>query len=326
MEDGWVMIEVKNLCKYYGDYKAVDNLNFRIGEGEIVGFLGLNGAGKSTTMNMLTGYLAASCGQILIAGKDILEEPKKVKKAIGYLPEVPPLYPDMTVMEYLSFMYELKGVKQPRREHLQEICTLAGIDKVSGRLIGNLSKGYRQRVGIAYALVGNPPILILDEPTAGLDPKQIMDIRELIVRLGRKHTIMLSTHILSEVQAVCRRIIVINAGKIVADGNTDSIAAELSGERGLIARIEGPRGEVAAALRNMPGVRKVQCRQTQEKNVYEYTLSEEGGADLRRSLFTLLAARSWPLLACRSTEYTLEEMFIRLTDSGVSAEENQQTV
>ena len=314
------MIEVKNLSKYYGDYKAVDNLNFRIGDGEIVGFLGLNGAGKSTTMNMLTGYLSASEGQILIEGKDILEEPKAVKKAIGYLPEIPPLYPDMTVMEYLSFMYELKGAKQPRKEHLQEICRMAGIEKVSGRLIGNLSKGYRQRVGIAYALVGNPPILIMDEPTAGLDPKQIMDIRELIVRLGKRHTVMLSTHILSEVQAVCRRIIVINAGKIVADGNTDTIAAELSGDRGLIARIEGPRSEVVTALRNLSGVRHVKCRQTEEKNVYEYTVLEEEGVDLRRSMFALLASRSWPLLACRSAEYTLEEMFMRLTDAGVSAD------
>lgn len=314
------MIEVKNLSRYYGNYKAVDSLNFRIGEGEIVGFLGLNGAGKSTTMNMLTGYLSASEGQILIEGRDILEEPETVKKAIGYLPEIPPLYPDMTVMEYLSFMYELKGAKQPRREHLQEICRLAGIKKVSGRLIGNLSKGYRQRVGIAYALVGNPPILILDEPTAGLDPKQIMDIRELIVRLGKHHTVMLSTHILSEVQAVCRRIIVINAGRIVADGNTDTIAAELSGDRGVIARIEGPRGEVVTALRNLSGVRQVKCRQTEERNVYEYTVLEEEGTDLRRSMFALLAARSWPLLACRSAEYTLEEMFMKLTDAGVSAD------
>lgn len=269
---------------------------------------------------MLTGYLSASEGQILIEGRDILEEPETVKKAIGYLPEIPPLYPDMTVMEYLSFMYELKGAKQPRREHLQEICRLAGIEKVSGRLIGNLSKGYRQRVGIAYALVGNPPILILDEPTAGLDPKQIMDIRELIVRLGKHHTVMLSTHILSEVQAVCRRIIVINAGRIVADGNTDTIAAELSGDRGVIARIEGPRGEVVTALRNLSGVRQVKCRQTEERNVYEYTVLEEEGTDLRRSMFALLAARSWPLLACRSAEYTLEEMFMKLTDAGVSAD------
>lgn len=193
------MIEVKNLSKYYGDFKAVDKLNFRIGEGEIVGFLGPNGAGKSTTMNMLTGYLAASEGQILIDNKDIMEDAKTARKAIGYLPEIPPLYPDMTVMEYLSFIYELKGAKQPRKEHLQEICKLAGIEEVRGRLIGNLSKGYRQRVGIAYALVGDPPILILDEPTAGLDPKQIAEIRELVVHLGKKHTVMLSTHILSEV-------------------------------------------------------------------------------------------------------------------------------
>lgn len=309
------MIEVKNLSKYYGDFKAVDKLNFRIGEGEIVGFLGSNGAGKSTTMNMLTGYLAASEGQILIDNKDIMEDAKTARKAIGYLPEIPPLYPDMTVMEYLSFIYELKGAKQPRKEHLQEICKLAGIEEVRGRLIGNLSKGYRQRVGIAYALVGDPPILILDEPTAGLDPKQIAEIRELVVHLGKKHTVMLSTHILSEVQAVCRHIIVISAGKIAADGNPDTIAAQLCKERGVLVRIEGPRGEVVTALRNLSGAGKVKCRQTEERNVYEYTVLQEGDQDMPRSIFALCASHSWPLLACRSAEGTLEEMFIRLTDT-----------
>lgn len=309
------MIEVRDLSKYYGNFKAVDRLNFRIGEGEIVGFLGLNGAGKSTTMNMLTGYLAASEGQILIDGRELPEDPAAAKKKIGYLPEIPPLYPDMTVKEYLSFIHELKGARQPRKEHIQEICGLAGIEEVSGRLIGNLSKGYRQRVGIAYALVGNPPILILDEPTAGLDPKQIADIRALIVRLGKEHTVMLSTHILSEVQAVCRRIIVLHAGRIVADGRTDTLAGELSGDKGLIVRIEGPRHEIAAALRALPGALQVKCRQTQEKDVYEYTILEAENADLRRSLFALLAAHGWPMLACRSMEYTLEEMFMRLTDT-----------
>ncbi len=309
------MIEVKNLSKYYGEFKAVDRLNFRIGEGEIVGFLGPNGAGKSTTMNMLTGYLAASEGQILIDNKDIMEDAKAAKKAIGYLPEIPPLYPDLTVMEYLSFVYELKGTKQPRKEHLQEICRLAGIEEACGRLIGNLSKGYRQRVGIAYALVGDPPILILDEPTAGLDPKQIAEIRELIVHLGKKHTVMLSTHILSEVQAVCRHIIVISAGRIVADGKTDTIAAQLYKEKGVIVRIEGPREAVITALRDLAGAGSVKCRQTEEKNVYEYTVLQEGARNMARSVFAVCAAHSWPLLACRSVEGTLEEMFIRLTDA-----------
>ncbi len=310
-----MMIEVKNLSKYYGDFKAVDKLNFRIGEGEITGFLGPNGAGKSTTMNMLTGYLAASEGQILIDGRDIMEDSKAARKAIGYLPEIPPLYPDLTVMEYLTFIYELKGAKQPCKEHLREICKLAGIEEVCGRLIGNLSKGYRQRVGIAYALVGDPPILILDEPTAGLDPKQIAEIRELIVHLGKKHTVMLSTHILSEVQAVCQRIVMISAGRIVADGNTDSIASQLSKEQGVIARIEGPRGEVAAALRNLAGAGRVKCRQTEERNVYEYTILQESRTDLNRSVFALCVSHSWTLLGLRSAEYTLEEMFIRLTDT-----------
>lgn len=310
------MIEVHKLSKRYGTFQAVENLNFKIEKGEVVGFLGLNGAGKSTTMNMLTGYLSATEGQVLIDGMDILEEPYEAKKKIGYLPEIPPLYPDMTVMEYLNFIYELKGVRIKRSTHLGEICRLAGIESVSGRLIGNLSKGYRQRVGIAYALVGNPPILILDEPTAGLDPRQIMEIRKLIEQLGKKHTIMLSTHILSEVQAVCKRIIVMNRGNIVADGNTETLAEELSQKKGLIVRIAGPQKEVLAAVKRLPGVQSVSYGGEKEQGVFEYTVLTAEGVDLRKPLFTLLAMNGWPMMACRSAQYTLEELFLKLTGTG----------
>lgn len=317
------MIEVRNLSKDYGTFRAVNQLNFKIEKGEITGFLGLNGAGKSTTMNMLTGYLSATEGEVYIDGKNILEEPNEAKKKIGYLPEIPPLYPDMTVMEYLKFIYELKAVRLSEKEHLGKICRMAGIEEVCGRLIGNLSKGYRQRVGIAYAMVGNPPIMILDEPTAGLDPKQIMDIRKLIVRLGKDHTVMLSTHILSEVQVVCKRIIVINGGRIVADGKTDTLERELSKERGVVVQIAGPRKEVTAALQGMQGVLQVKSGGEREPGIFEYVVLAEGNTDIRKPLFALLATNSWPMMSCRSAAVTLEEMFLKLTGTGgVSYEMN----
>lgn len=317
------MIEVRNLSKDYGTFRAVNQLNFKIEKGEITGFLGLNGAGKSTTMNMLTGYLSATEGEVYIDGKNIVEEPNEAKKKIGYLPEIPPLYPDMTVMEYLKFICELKAVRLSEKEHLGEICRMAGIEEVCGRLIGNLSKGYRQRVGIAYAMVGNPPIMILDEPTAGLDPKQIMDIRKLIIRLGKDHTVMLSTHILSEVQAVCKRIIVINGGRIVADGKTDTLERELSKERGVVVQIAGPRKEVTAALQGMQGVLQVKSGGEREPGIFEYAVLAEGNTDIRKPLFALLATNSWPMMSCRSAAVTLEEMFLKLTGTGgVSYEMN----
>ena len=216
------MIEVIGLSKKYGNFLAVNDVSFKIAKGEVVGFLGPNGAGKSTIMNMLTGYLSPSAGTVGVGEYDIVKNPKSAKMHIGYLPEIPPLYPDMTVREYLQFIFDLKKVKLPKTPHLAEICTLVKIDDVLDRLIKNLSKGYRQRVGIAGALIGNPDVLILDEPTVGLDPKQIIEIRELISRLGEQHTIILSSHILSEIQAVCSRIIIINKGKLVADGTAES--------------------------------------------------------------------------------------------------------
>ena len=223
------MIEIKSLTKKFGDKTAVDDLTFTVADGEIMGFLGPNGAGKSTTMNILTGYLSATSGTAVINGADIFEDPKHAKQNIGFLPEQPPLYLDMTVMEYLKFVYELKGAVQPRRDHLQRICEMTGIVHVKNRVIKNLSKGYRQRVGIAQALVGDPKVLIFDEPTVGLDPNQIIEIRTLIKNLGQKHTVILSTHILSEVQAVCDRIVIINKGRIVADSPTADLLTNTAG-------------------------------------------------------------------------------------------------
>lgn len=309
------MIEVKNLTKRYGINTALDNVSFKVEEGSIVGFLGPNGAGKSTTMNIITGYLSATSGTVTVAGVDTLEDPNKVKKNIGYLPEMPPLYTDMTVKEYLNFMYDLKKVTIPRKQHIREICALTKIDDVYTRLIANLSKGYKQRVGIAQALLGNPPVLILDEPTVGLDPKQIIEIRNLIKNLGRNHTVILSSHILSEVQAVCERIIVISRGKIVADGATDTLAHELSEEHKLIARIEGPEKEVINAIKTLEHVVDVSSFGEKEKGAYDISIEGTPDHDLRRPLFALLSRKGWPILSLKTTDLTLEDLFLKLTST-----------
>ena len=312
------MIEVKNLTKRYGANTALNKVSFTVEEGTIVGFLGPNGAGKSTTMNIITGYLSATSGSVTVQGKSTLENPNEVKKLIGYLPEMPPLYLDMTVKEYLNFMYELKGVKLDRKQHIGEICRLTKIDNVYNRLVGNLSKGYKQRVGIAQALLGNPPVLILDEPTVGLDPKQIIEIRNLIKSLGKNHTIILSSHLLPEVQAVCERVIVINNGRLVADGATDSLAHDLSAEHRLIARIEGPENDIVQAIRGLEHIEEVYSLGEKEKGVYEISIEGKAGYDLRRNLFALLTRKGWPMLALKNTDLTLEEVFLQLTSSDAS--------
>lgn len=307
------MIEVKNLTKSYGSKLAVDNISFTANESEILGFLGPNGAGKSTTMNILTGYLSSSGGQALINGVDILEDPVTAKKDIGYLPELPPLYLDMTVMEYLNFVYDLKKCKMPRRSHLNEICGLVKITDVKNRVIRNLSKGYKQRVGLAQALVGNPKVLILDEPTVGLDPKQIIEIRTLIKKLGKNHTVILSSHILSEVQAVCDRIVVIDKGKLVANDTTENLSHNLSADHKLIVQIEGPAKEVQNLLKGIPDMVEVHVNRTVDKTVTEYSLNAKDGCDIRREIFKRMAERSYPILLMRSSELTLEEIFLKLT-------------
>ncbi len=307
------MIEVIELSKHYGDKKAVDGISFKAESGEILGFLGPNGAGKSTTMNILTGYISCTDGKALIDGIDILEDPIKAKEKIGYLPELPPLYMDMTVKEYLCFIYDLKKCKLPRNTHLADICRLVKIENVYHRIIKNLSKGYKQRVGLAQALVGNPPVLILDEPTVGLDPNQIIEIRALIKKLGKNHTVILSSHILSEVQAVCDRIVVINKGKIVADDTASGLSQALTADHRLLVRIDGPKDEVVKLIKSIPGVENVIVNTETEKGVWEYRIEAEEGADIRRELFRRLAQRNWYLLSSRSSELSLEDIFIKLT-------------
>ena len=308
------MIEINHLVKNYGSKFAVDDVSFKVGEGEIVGFLGPNGAGKSTTMNIITGYLSSTSGEAKVGGIDILENPDEAKKLIGFLPEQPPLYIDMTVQEYLNFVYDIKSCKLNREKHLEEIRKVTKIDDVKNRLIRNLSKGYRQRVGIAQALVGNPPVIIFDEPTVGLDPKQIIEIRNLIRSLGKNHTVILSTHILSEVQSVCDRIIIINEGKIIADEKTENITQAADQNRRYSVKVSGPQREVLAALNALPGVTSVELTGERELDSYVYRLETERGVDVRKPLFYAMAEKNWPILGLESVGMNLEEVFVRITE------------
>lgn len=307
------MIEVRNLTKQYGSKKAVDNISFTVNDGEILGFLGPNGAGKSTTMNMLTGYISSTSGEALINGINILDEPMKAKKEIGYLPEIPPLYLDMTVKEYLNFVYELKKCSLPRKAHLEDVCGLVKITDVYDRVIRNLSKGYKQRVGLASALIGNPPILILDEPTVGLDPKQIIEIRTLIKKLGKKHTVILSSHILSEIQAVCDRVIIINKGKIAADDTTENLTENITADSRLIMRIDGNREEILKLIKTVPGVISVNGDMEREPGIYDYEIEVKEGCDIRRELFKRIVARNWVILGMKKDEMSLEDIFLKIT-------------
>lgn len=307
------MIEVRNLTKHYGDKHAVNNISFTVEDGEILGFLGPNGAGKSTTMNMLTGYISSTSGQALINGVDILEDPIKAKSYIGYLPELPPLYVDMTVKSYLNYVYDLKKCKLPRRAHLNEVMALTKVSDVADRLIKNLSKGYRQRVGLAQALIGNPPVLILDEPTVGMDPRQIQEILSLIKKLGKNHSVILSSHILSEIQATCDRIIIINKGVVAAHDTTDNLSKNISTDHRVIARIEGPREEIIKAIRNIEGIMYVRADMEREAGVYEYEIEAAPDQDIRRDLFDIVTEHHWYLLGLRSAELTLEDVFLKIT-------------
>jgi ABC-2 type transport system ATP-binding protein len=311
------MIEVSHLTKRYGEKYAVNDISFDVNEGEILGFLGPNGAGKTTTMNIITGYLSSNEGSVKIAGIDILENPVEAKKHIGFLPELPPLYLDMTVKEYLNFAYDLKGSKLPREAHLSEICDLVKISGVYPRLIKNLSKGYRQRVGIAQALVGNPDVLILDEPTVGLDPKQIIEIRTLIKHLSKKHTVILSSHILPEVQSVCERIVIINKGIIVANDTAVNLSNQLSGDHRLVVRVAGPEETVHRAISGISGVKLVTSLGIRENGSYDFQIETEQNKDVRRPMFNLLADRRWPILSLDSGEMTLEDIFLKLTSEDV---------
>jgi len=308
------MIKIEHLVKNYGTNCAVDDISFEVKKGEIVGLLGPNGAGKSTTMNILTGYLSATSGSVSIAGFDVLDHPQEAKKHVGYLPEQPPLYMDMTVEEYLIFNYNLKGCKLNRTKHLEEICDVVKIRDVYHRVIKNLSKGYRQRVGIAQALIGSPEVIIFDEPTVGLDPKQIIEVRNLLRTLGKDHTIILSTHILQEVQAVCDRIVIINKGKIVADELTENITRAVENTRRFQLKICGPQKEVLAMLRAKPGIVYAEVLPGRDGDAYSYTIESEVGVDIRKNLFYSLAERNWPLIGMEALGMSLEDIFIAIVD------------
>lgn len=309
------MISVTGLSKRYGTFLAVDNVNFKINKGEIIGFLGPNGAGKSTIMNILTGYLSLTKGSVSIDGYDINEYPEKAKRKIGYLPEIPPLYPDMKVREYLDFIYDLKKVKFPKKAHIDEVLKLVKIEDVQNRLIKNLSKGYRQRVGFGGALVGNPDVLILDEPTVGLDPKQIIEIRNLIAKLGRNHTIILSSHILSEIQAVCERVIIINRGKLIADGTKEELAQKLSKERSLVARIVCDEAKMLDELNKLDGVKSVYSMGKTENGAFDFVVEPNEGVDIRTTIFDKVVSMGKKMLSFTDNSMSLEQVFLKLTEA-----------
>ena len=317
------MIEITDVRKSYGDKHAVKGISFEVKEGEILGFLGPNGAGKSTTLNIITGYLSADSGSVKIDGTDILQNPIKAKKDIGFLPEIPPLYLEMTVLEYLNFVYDLKGCKLPRKQHLKEICEVVKIWDVANRLTKNLSKGYRQRVGIAQALIGNPKVLIFDEPTIGLDPRQIIEIRNLIRMLGKEHTIILSTHILPEVQAVCDRIVVINKGEIVANEKTEDLVNAVDGSRKLVAKVVGPQEEVLKAIRSLGGVKTADVLGKRDTDSVSYLIESQERVDIRKPLFALLSGRNWPLIGLEGMELSLEDIFMRLVGKDKEKEDKK---
>ncbi len=307
------MIEISHLVKQYGTNYAVNDISFHIHEGEVVGFLGPNGAGKSTTLNILTGYLSATGGTAKIAGIDILENPMEAKKHIGFLPEHPPLYLDMTVKEYLNFVYDLKKCTLDRKKHLDEICSVIRIEDVYKRPLGHLSKGYRQRVGMAQALVGNPDVLIFDEPTVGLDPIQIIEIRDLITALGRKHTILLSSHILPEVQSVCGRVIILNKGKLVADASTAELDV-LTGARKHVAKITGDYQAVISLVKSIPGVADVAYLEQKDADAGSYLIESEPDADIRKPLFKAVAENGLYMIGLEPVGANLEDVFISVLD------------
>lgn len=334
------MIEVKDLVKSYGGHMAVDHLSFTVRDGQIYGFLGPNGAGKSTTMNIMTGYLGATSGEVLINGHNILEEPEAAKSDIGYLPEMPPLYTDMTVREYLDFAASLKKIPRASRvEAVAEAMELVKVADVNGRLIKNLSKGYRQRVGMAQAILGKPQVIILDEPTVGLDPKQIIEIRDMIRGLGKKHTVILSSHILSEVSAVCDHILIINRGKLIASDTPENLERQMAGAGGMNLSVKGSAEDVRAALETVPQISGIHFLESSEEGVCQISLDYAGAAgktsganqdgeqpgaplpedgaqphDVREAVFYACADRRLPILAMVPVHASLEEVFLELTE------------
>ncbi|MGN0476768.1 MAG: ABC transporter ATP-binding protein [Ruminococcus sp.] len=314
------MVEVKNLVKQYGDIKAVNNVSFTVNDGEILGFLGPNGAGKSTTMNIITGYISSTRGTVTINDAEILKNPKEAKSQIGYLPELPPLYMDMTVRKYLEFMFSIKKVKLPKKAHIDEVLSVTKLSDHQNRIIRNLSKGYRQRVGLAQALLGNPPVLILDEPTVGLDPSQIREFRGLIKGLGKKHTVIFSSHILSEISAICDRVIVISNGEIVADTKVNELSSAITGKSTLTLEVEGSTSAVTSALNTVDGVQKVSVERQNSQDCNVYNVQHESGVDIRKGVFNVMAKNNLPILSMNEGGMSLEEAYLRLTSKNTFKE------
>ena len=309
------MIEVSNLVKKYGDHTAVDHLSFQIEKGKIYGFLGPNGAGKSTTMNMITGYIASTEGKVMIDGHDILEEPEAAKKCIGYLPEMPPLYFDMTVLEYMKFAADLKKIPRNQKDkQIKEVMDMVKITDMKDRLIKNLSKGYRQRVGLAQAILGYPEVIILDEPTVGLDPKQIIEIRDLIKGLKQKHTVILSSHILSEVRAVCDYVLIISHGKLVASDTPDNLERLAAGSNSLLMKVKGEKDTIRKTLETIKGVTGVEMSYDSDEKLWKTKVSIQENVDIREKVFYAMAKANCPIYEMQVKRVSLEDVFLELTE------------
>lgn len=311
------MIEVRNLTKKYGDHFAVQDISFSLEKGKIYGLLGPNGAGKSTTMNIMTGYIAATSGEVIIEGHDIFKEAEEAKKQIGYLPEIPPLYMDMTVWEYLFTVADLKGVpKSERKSMIGDVMEKVMITNMKDRLIKNLSKGYKQRVGIAQTLIGNPDIIILDEPTVGLDPKQIIEIRTLIKQLGEDHTVLISSHILSEIGAVCDHVVIINKGHLVVSDSTENLEKLFKGQDILCLSAQGELEKIQNILREFPALSIADMKEAEEAETYRFQLKVQDQADYRKQLFFRFAEAGIPLLEISRAGMSLEDIFLEITEEG----------
>jgi ABC-2 type transport system ATP-binding protein len=318
------VIEVQNLSKHYGPFKAVDDVSFRAEAGEILGFLGPNGAGKTTTMRIITGYMPATEGKASVAGFDVFDQPIEAKKRTGYLPETPPLYPDMTVREYLTFVAKIKGVRKDVKGRVDEVMKKTWVADMANRHCAKLSKGYKQRVGLAQALIHNPDVLVLDEPTAGLDPRQIIETRQLIRELAGSHTIVLSTHILPEVAQTCQKVVIINKGKVVAVDTPDALTDRLRGGQALFVIAQGPAADIQRALQNIGGVTRVSIADTRD-SVATFEVDSDKGADIRADVASSIVRSGWSLLELRPSRASLEDVFLKLMTDENTAAENTET-